>query len=257
MHAANALPENGQSSVNDYRKAAPLSVFYESVAAAFKLLLTADSTLTDITLLSLRVSAMATLIAACIGLPLGAWVALTGSRLRLPIVVVLNASMGLPPVVVGLAVYLLLSRSGVMGPLGWLFTPTGMVMAQTILITPIIAALARQTIEDAHVDLRDWFSSLGLSAWQRIATLLFEARFSLAVVLLAGFGRAIAEVGAVMIVGGNIAGSTRVMTTTIALETSKGDLPLALALGALLVAMVLAINGAAQTLKSWMEHRRG
>ncbi len=234
-----------------------MSVFYESVASAFKLLLTADSTLADITLLSLRVSATATLIAACVGLPLGAWAALTGSRLRLPIVVVLNASMGLPPVVVGLVVYLLLSRSGVMGPLGWLFTPTGMVMAQTILITPIIAALARQTIEDAHVDLRDWFSSLGLSAWQRVTTLLFEARFSLAVVLLAGFGRAIAEVGAVMIVGGNIAGSTRVMTTTIALETSKGDLPLALALGALLVAMVLIINGAAQWLKSWLERQGG
>ncbi len=234
-----------------------MSVFYESAASAFKLLLTADSTLADITLLSLRVSATATLIAACVGLPLGAWVALTGSRLRLSIVVVLNASMGLPPVVVGLVVYLLLSRSGVMGPLGWLFTPTGMVMAQTILITPIIAALARQTIEDAHVDLRDWFSSLGLSAWQRVTTLLFEARFSLAVVLLAGFGRAIAEVGAVMIVGGNIAGSTRVMTTTIALETSKGDLPLALALGALLVAMVLIINGAAQWLKSWLERQRG
>lgn len=234
-----------------------MSVFYKSAASAFKLLLTADSTLADITLLSLRVSATATLIAACVGLPLGAWVALTGSRLRLSIVVVLNASMGLPPVVVGLVVYLLLSRSGVMGPLGWLFTPTGMVMAQTILITPIIAALARQTIEDAHVDLRDWFSSLGLSAWQRVTTLLFEARFSLAVVLLAGFGRAIAEVGAVMIVGGNIAGSTRVMTTTIALETSKGDLPLALALGALLVAMVLIINGAAQWLKSWLERQRG
>ena len=232
-------------------------MFRESVSAAFDLLTAADSTLLDITLLSVRVSATATLIAALIGLPLGAWVALTCSRLRLPIVVVLNASMGLPPVVVGLVVYLLLSRSGVMGPLGWLFTPAGMVMAQTILITPIIAALTRQTIEDAHSGLRDWFSSLGLSAWQRVATLLFEARFSLAVVLLAGFGRAIAEVGAVMIVGGNIAGSTRVMTTAIALETSKGDLPLALALGALLVALVLIINGAAQWLKSWMEHGRG
>jgi tungstate transport system permease protein len=233
-----------------------MSVFGESVAAAFELLRSADATLADITLLSLRVSATATLIAACIGLPLGAWVALTGSRLRLPIVVVLNASMGLPPVVVGLVVYLLLSRSGVMGPLGWLFTPAGMVMAQTILITPIIAALARQTIEDAHVNLRDWFTSLGLSARQRVTTLLVEARFSLLVVLLAGFGRAIAEVGAVMIVGGNISGSTRVMTTTIALETSKGDLPTALALGALLVAMVLVINGTAQCMKSWLERQR-
>jgi len=231
--------------------------FTDSAVAAAQLLLTADSTLGEITLLSLRVSATATLIAALIGLPLGAWVALSGSRLRLPIIVVLNASMGLPPVVVGLVVYLLLSRSGPLGVLGWLFTPTGMVVAQTMLITPIIAALARQTIADAHVGLRDWFTSLGLSAWQRVATLLYEARFSLAVVLLAGFGRAIAEVGAVMIVGGNIAGSTRVMTTTIALETSKGDLPLALALGALLVTLVLVINGLAQWLKSWMEQRRG
>ena len=211
----------------------------------------------EITALSLRVSATATVIAALIGLPLGAWAALTTSRLRTPMVVMLNASMGLPPVVVGLIVYLLLSRSGPMGPLGWLFTPAGMVMAQSILITPIIAALARQTIEDAHVPLRDWFMSLGLSAWQRIVTLLFEARFSLAVVLLAGFGRAIAEVGAVMMVGGNIAGSTRVMTTTIALETSKGDLPLALALGVLLVTLVLIVNGAAQILKAWMERRHG
>lgn len=234
-----------------------MNPFADSAVAAAQLLLTADSTLGEITLLSLRVSATATIIAALTGLPLGAWVALSRSRTRLPIIVVLNASMGLPPVVVGLVVYLLLSRSGPLGWLGWLFTPAGMVVAQTILITPIIAALARQTIEDAHVGLRDWFTSLGLSAWQRVATLLYEARFSLAVVLLAGFGRAIAEVGAVMIVGGNIAGSTRVMTTTIALETSKGDLPLALALGVLLVTLVLIINGLAQWLKSWMEQRRG
>ena len=234
-----------------------MSLFVDSIAAAGSLLLAGDSTLMEITALSLRVSATATVIAALIGLPLGAWAALTTSRLRTPMVVMLNASMGLPPVVVGLIVYLLLSRSGPMGPLGWLFTPAGMVMAQSILITPIIAALARQTIEDAHVPLRDWFMSLGLSAWQRIVTLLFEARFSLAVVLLAGFGRAIAEVGAVMMVGGNIAGSTRVMTTTIALETSKGDLPLALALGILLVTLVLIVNGAAQILKAWMERRHG
>ena len=234
-----------------------MSLFVDSIAAAGSLLLAGDSTLMEITALSLRVSATATVIAALIGLPLGAWAALTTSRLRIPMVVMLNASMGLPPVVVGLIVYLLLSRSGPMGPLGWLFTPAGMVMAQSILITPIIAALARQTIEDAHVPLRDWFMSLGLSAWQRIVTLLFEARFSLAVVLLAGFGRAIAEVGAVMMVGGNIAGSTRVMTTTIALETSKGDLPLALALGILLVTLVLIVNGAAQILKAWMERRHG
>ena len=234
-----------------------MSLFADSISAAGSLLLAGDSTLVDITALSLRVSATATGIAALIGLPLGAWAALTTSRWRTPMVVALNASMGLPPVVVGLIAYLLLSRSGPMGSLGWLFTPAGMVMAQTILITPIIAALARQTIEDAHVPLSDWFASLGLSARQRILTLLFETRFSLAVVLLAGFGRAIAEVGAVMMVGGNIAGSTRVMTTTIALETSKGDLPLALALGVLLVSLVLIVNGAAQTLKGWMERRHG
>lgn len=234
-----------------------MSLLQESAVAATRLLLNADSTLYEITWLSLRVSATATLIAGAVGLPLGAWAALTRSRLRWPVVVVLNASMGLPPVVVGLVVYLLLSRSGVLGPLGWLFTPAAMVLAQTILITPIIAALARQIIEDAHASLNDWFSSLGLSGWQRVETLLYEARFSLAVVILAGFGRAIAEVGAVMIVGGNIAGATRVMTTTIALETSKGDLPLALALGAVLVALVLFVNGLAQALKFWLERHRG
>jgi len=234
-----------------------MSVFADAAAAAAGLLAHADPQLFEITALSLRVSATATLIAAIIALPLGAWVALTRNPLRAPVVVVLNATMGLPPVVVGLLVYLLLSRSGPLGPLGWLFTPAGMVLAQTILIAPIIAALTRQVIEDAHRDLSDWFSSLGLSVWQRSLTLLHEARFSLAVVLLAGFGRAIAEVGAVMIVGGNISGSTRVMTTTIALETSKGDLPLALALGALLIALVLIVNGAAQVLKSRMERRHG
>ena len=230
-------------------------MLYDACLAALDLLVRADTTLRDIVVLSLRVSASATLFAAMIGLPLGAWVALSTSRLRTPFAILLNTAMGLPPVVVGLVVYLLLSRSGPLGALGWLFTPTGMIVAQTLLITPIIAALARQTIEDAHVGLAEWFTSLGLTRWQRVKALLFEARFSLAVALLAGFGRAIAEVGAVMMVGGNIAGHTRVMTTTIALETSKGDLPLALALGVLLVALVLLVNGVAQTLKAWMERR--
>lgn len=228
-------------------------MLYDAGVSALGLLLQGDATLRDIALLSLRVSASATLVAALIGLPLGAWVALSTTRLRGSFAVLLNASMGLPPVVVGLVVYLLLSRSGPLGALGWLFTPTGMIFAQTLLITPIIAALARQTIEDAHVGLAEWFTSLALTRWQRVRALLFEARFSLAVALLAGFGRAIAEVGAVMMVGGNIAGHTRVMTTTIALETSKGDLPLALALGVLLVALVLLVNGFAQALKAWME----
>jgi len=230
-------------------------VLYDAGLAALDLLVQGDATLRDIALLSLRVSASATLFAALIGLPLGAWVALSTTRLRTSFAVLLNTSMGLPPVVVGLGVYLLLSRSGPLGALGWLFTPTGMIFAQTLLITPIVAALARQTIEDAHVGLAEWFTSLGLTRWQRVKALLFEARFSLAVALLAGFGRAIAEVGAVMMVGGNIAGHTRVMTTTIALETSKGDLPLALALGVLLVALVLLVNGVAQILKAWMERR--
>jgi len=234
-----------------------MSLIAESIRSAATLLASADATLAEITLLSLRVSATATLLAAALGLPIGAWVALSRGRWRQPVIVVLNAAMGLPPVVVGLVVYLLLSRSGPLGAAGWLFTPAGMVMAQTILIMPIIAALARQTIEDAHAPLADWFASLGLTTARRVVTLLHEARFSLAVVLLAGFGRAIAEVGAVMMVGGNIAGSTRVMTTTIALETSKGDLPLALALGALLVTLVLMVNGAAQVLKHWMERRHG
>ena len=232
-----------------------MSLIGDSAAAALQLLLAGDSTLGEITRLSIAVSATATLVAAVIGFPLGAWVALTRSRLRSPFVVCLNAALGLPPVVIGLAVYLLLSRSGPLGALGWLFTPLGMIFAQTILITPIIAALTRQTVEDAHVDLRDWFSSLGMNTWSRMQTLLVEVRFSLVVVLLAAFGRAIAEVGAVMIVGGNIAGSTRVMTTTIALETSKGDLPLALALGVLLVSLVLTVNACAYVLKTKLEAR--
>ena len=223
--------------------------FVESLAA-----LAADpQRLLDIVGLSLRVSATATVCAAIIGLPMGALVALSRSRWRQPTLVVLNALMGLPPVVVGLAVYLLLSRSGPLGFLGWLFTPTGMVLAQTLLIAPIIAALARQTVEDAHLEYRDWFDSMGLSNIARIQTLLMETRFSLLVVLLAGFGRAIAEVGAVMIVGGNIAGATRVMTTSIALETSKGDLPMAIGLGAVLLSLVLVINGFAQWVKYWRE----
>jgi tungstate transport system permease protein len=214
-----------------------------------------DATLLAVVWLSLQVSGAATVIAALVGLPLGAWVALTRSRARVPMIVLLNASMGLPPVVVGLVVYLLLSRAGPLGALGWLFTLSGMVSAQVVLVAPIIAALARQTVEDAHHEYRDWFSSLSLSAWTRARTLLFEARFSLVVVLLAGFGRAIAEVGAVMMVGGNIAGATRVMTTTIALETSKGDLPLALALGVILLALVLSINALAHGLKAWIGRR--
>jgi tungstate transport system permease protein len=227
----------------------------ETLQSGMTLIASGDSSLLAVVWLSLQVSGAATAIAALIGLPLGAWVALTRSGVRMPMIVLLNASMGLPPVVVGLVVYLLLSRAGPLGALGWLFTPSGMVAAQVVLIAPIIAALARQTVEDAHHEYRDWFSSLSLSAAARAHALLFEARFSLVVVLLAGFGRAIAEVGAVMMVGGNIAGATRVMTTTIALETSKGDLPLALALGLILLTLVLAINALAHGLKVWIGRR--
>ena len=165
--------------------------------------------------------------------------------------------MGLPPVVVGLAVYLLLSRSGPLGAMGILFTPTAMVIAQTILIVPIIAALARQTIEDLWAEYRDELTAMDVSPTGRMKTLLWDARFSLLTALLAGFGRAAAEVGAVMIVGGNIDGFTRTMTTAVALETSKGNLPLAMGLGLVLVAIVLAINAAAWGTRLWSERQAG
>jgi tungstate transport system permease protein len=222
---------------------------------ALALIRAGDASLFHIIALSLWVSGWATLIASVIGLPLGAWVALTPSRARAPLIVLLNACMGLPPVVVGLLIYLLLSRSGPLGALGWLFTPAAMIVAQAVLITPIIAALTRQVIEDGHTQYADWFSSLRLTVWQRARTLLHDCRFSLLTPLLAGFGRAIAEV--VMIVGGNILGFTRVMTTTIALETSKGDLALALALGFILIAMVFALNGLAHGVKRFAERRYG
>lgn len=214
-----------------------------------------DAALADIVLLSLRVSGSASLIAAAIALPLAAWVVQTRSSVREPIVLLLNASLALPPVIVGLVAYLLLSRSGPLGVLGWLFTPNGMIFAQVILVTPVVAALARQTLEDAYGEYRDLFSSLDLSRWRQTKTLLFETRFSLLVLLLAGFGRAIAEVGAVMMVGGNIAGHTRVMTTAIALETSKGELALALALGIVLLAIVLAIAAMAQSANAYLKRR--
>jgi tungstate transport system permease protein len=234
-----------------------MSLIADSATEAIRLVTSGDGKLIEIAALSLRVSATATLIAAIIALPIAAWVAQTRSPVKTPVVVLLNACMGLPPVIVGLVVYLLLSRSGPLGALAWLFTPNGMIFAQTVLITPIIAALARQTLEDAQVEYRDLFTSLGLTRWQSLVTLLVETRFSLLVVLLAGFGRAIAEVGAVMMVGGNIAGETRVMTTAIALETSKGELALALALGMILLAIVLIVNGLAHWGKTWIGRRYG
>jgi tungstate transport system permease protein len=214
-------------------------------ASALDLILSGDPALLSIVRLSLIVSLSAVAGAALIGLPLGAFIALARFPGRELTIVVLNALMGLPPVVVGLAVYLLLSRAGPLGSWGLLFTPQAMVIAQTILIAPIIAALARQTIEDLWLEYRDELAAMDVGLSGRIATLLWDARFSLVTALLAGFGRAAAEVGAVIIVGGNIDGFTRTMTTAIALETSKGDLPLALGLGVVLIAIVVIVNALA------------
>jgi tungstate transport system permease protein len=192
-----------------------------------------------------------------VGLPLGATIAVSRFPGRQTVVVVLNALMGLPPVVVGLAVYLLLSRAGPLGELGLLFTPTAMVIAQAILITPIIAALSRQVVEDGWSEYREQLRSLGEKRFGAAMTLLWDLRFSLVTIVLAGFGRAAAEVGAVIIVGGNIDGVTRVMTTAIALETSKGDLPLALGLGMVLLAIVLALNAGAYVVKETAQRRYG
>jgi tungstate transport system permease protein len=214
-------------------------------ASALDLILSGDPALLTIVRLSLIVSLLAVAGAALIGLPLGALIALARFPGRELTIVVLNALMGLPPVVVGLAVYLLLSRSGPLGSWGLLFTPQAMIIAQTILIAPIIAALARQTIEDLWVEYRDELAAMNVGLAGRIGTLIWDARFSLVTALLAGFGRAAAEVGAVIIVGGNIDGFTRTMTTAIALETSKGDLPLALGLGVVLIAIVVVVNALA------------
>jgi tungstate transport system permease protein len=203
------------------------------------------------------VSLSAVALATVLGLPLGATVAVGRFPGRRTLTVLLNALMGLPPVVVGLMVYLLLSRAGPLGELGLLFTPAAMVIAQTVLITPIVAALARQAIEDAWREYEEQLRSLGASRMSAAMTLVWDTRFSLITAVLAGLGRASAEVGAVMIVGGNIDGVTRVMTTTIALETSKGDLPLALGLGVVLIAIVLALNAAAMLVKEAAQRRFG
>ncbi len=216
------------------------------------LLLSADPALLAIVRLSLIVSLSAVSIAAVLGVPLGAFIALTRFPGREAAIVALNALMGLPPVVVGLAVYLLLSRSGPLGSWGLLFTPQAMVIAQTLLVAPIIAALARQTIEDLAAEYHDELAAMNVGPLGRVGTLIWDARFSLVTALLAGFGRAAAEVGAVIIVGGNIDGFTRTMTTAIALETSKGDLPLAIGLGLVLIGIVVVVNALA-----WMVRRAG
>ena len=225
--------------------------------SALQLVLSGDPALFAIVRLSLIVSLSAVLLAALIGLPFGAWLALSRFRGRESVIVILNALMGLPPVVVGLCVFLMLSRSGPLGSWGILFTPQAMIIAQTILIAPIIAALTRQTIEDLWLEYRDELEAMNVGTLGRVATLLWDGRFSLLTALLAGFGRAAAEVGAVIIVGGNIDGFTRVMTTAIALETSKGDLPLAIGLGMILIVIVVAINAAAWSTRRFGERMAG
>ena len=231
------------------RRVENLQGIAEAFGQAWRLVLTGDPALVEIIGLSMQVSLTASVLACLIGLPIGAWVAIARFRGRDAVLILMNALMGLPPVVIGLLVYLYLSRSGPLGFLGLLYTPAAMILAQTILITPIVAALSRQVIEDLHVEYDEQFRSLCLSRSQTIRALLWDARNSLLTVGLAGFGRAVAEVGAVMIVGGNIDHLTRVMTTAIALETSKGDLPLALALGIILLVLALGVNAAVQSVR--------
>ena len=220
--------------------------------SAFHMVITGDPALFAIVRLSMIVSMSATLFAAMIGVPIGAAMGLVRFPGREAAIVLLNAMMGLPPVVLGLAIFLALSRSGPLGNWGLLFTPQAMVIAQTVLVAPIIAALTRQTIEDLWAEYRDEMAAMNIGPAGRVATLVWDARFSLVTALLAGFGRAAAEVGAIIIVGGNIDGFTRTMTTAIALESSKGDLPLAIGLGMVLIFIVILINALA-----WGARRAG
>ncbi|MEH6824632.1 MAG: ABC transporter permease [Motiliproteus sp.] len=223
--------------------------FSDAFAAAFSLLISLDPDLAEIVTLSLSVSLVAVFIAIVVAMPLGAALAIFNFPGRRLAIVGLSSLMGLPPVVVGLIVYLLLSRSGPLGVLGLLFTPTAMIIAQVILVVPIVAALTRQIVAELWTEYEEQLRSLGATPWQALPTLLWDGRFSLITVMLAGFGRAIAEVGAVMIVGGNIDHATRVMTTAIALEVSKGDLTLALGLGIVLILISIGVNALAYLIK--------
>jgi tungstate transport system permease protein len=224
--------------------------FGAAFGLAFELIASGDRALLEIIWLSIRVSLSAVVVSCLIGLPLGAVLAITRFPGRGAVLVVVNALMGLPPVVVGLFVYLMLSRAGPLGVLELLYTPTAMIIAQTVLVTPIVAALTRQLVEDLHAEYEEQFRSLALPPSDVVVTLLWDARYSLVTVALAGFGRAIAEVGAVIIVGGNINHVTRMMTTAIALETSKGDLALALALGIVLIALAVMVNAALMAVRA-------
>ena len=227
-----------------------MEIYSTAILQAFSLIFSGDAALTEIFWLSVKVSLTAVLIACAIGLPLGAVLAVQRFPGRGALVSIINTLMGMPPVVVGLIVYLHLSRSGPLGWLGLLYTPTAMIIAQVILITPIIAALSCQILEDLHEDYRDLFTSLVVPRRIAVFSYIYDARFSLLTVVLAGFGRAVSEVGAVIVVGGNIDHLTRVMTTTIALETSKGELELALALGMVLMGKALLVNAVGLRLKT-------
>lgn len=229
----------------------------DTLLAGFSLLWHGDPYLWSIVWLSLKVSATATLFGALLGVPIGAGVAVSEHAMRRGATIILNTLVGLPAVLVGLLVYLLLSRAGPLGRFGLLFTPAAMIVAQTVLVTPLIAAFARETVAEAWLEAREQLASLRASRAAAIATLIWDTRFALTTAVLAGFGRAIAEVGTVMIVGGNIDGVTRVMTTTIALETSKGNVPLALGLGSILMLLVLLVNLSAQSVTGWARRRYG
>ena len=230
---------------------------FASLGLALDLMANGDSEFVRVVALSLELSLAAALLGSAIGLPLGALVAIGRFPGRRSLIVSLNALLGLPSVVVGLVVYLMLSRAGPLGTWGLLFTPGAIVIAQTVLVIPIVAALARQVVEDSWNEYAEQLRSLGVGTGRAVRTLLWDTRFSLLTVALAGFGRAASEVGAVMIVGGNIDGVTRVMTTAIALETSKGDLPLALALGLVLILVVLAVNAGAYAIREWSAKHHG
>ena len=225
-----------------------MNEIFAGLQEAFRLIFTLDSDLIEITLRSLQVSVTALLIASALALPLGTWLAIRRFRYRRFAIVVLNALMGLPPVVVGLMVYLLFSRSGPFGVMGLLFTPTAMIVAQVIIITPLIASITHQAMRELWSEYHDLLISLNTTSLQRITTLIRDGRRTLMTASLAGFGRGIGEVGAIMIVGGNIDHVTRVLTTAIALETGKGDFALALGLGFVLIALTLLINFAIHSL---------
>lgn len=234
-----------------------MSNFASTFSDAFALLATLDQRAVDIVALSLRVSGGAVLLGTLIGLPLGACLAVGRFPGKSAIQIVINALMGLPSVVVGVVVYLILSRSGPLGDLGMLYTPSAMIVAQTLLVVPLMAAISRQVIDDAWQRHAEQFAALHFSWFDSVTTLLYDCRHSLLVAVLAGLGRAMSEVGAVMIVGGNIDNSTRVMTTAIALETSKGDLPLAIALGIVLILVILVLNAVAHATRGWAMRRYG